>query len=321
MATRNLYEMEDVGAHLLYSLAHADVAGAAHAANELRASEEDERLFNLLTLAWMLAPIGAYERAIADGFESQNSEIMLHWLARGASYELPTIAMPAATPPPPADYDAPSPPPTWTRHPTTWTPNMAGALWRAVSESLRKRNVDRAFRLTTQLIVGNTASLVDLLGALGIHAAYGDLLLQTIFAPLCVRILYRSLFVAVAPPAATQSVPRLRGARARDFTISVGALSTWSIQPKPVSRLMGAPLLVAADDACAFWRRATLGVRIDGDSLVFPSDDACEEFFCTYFPNDIPDEWSVKERAKSHGLPAPPQPTQKNPWIPAFLLC
>ena len=130
-----------------------------------------------------------------------------------------------------------------------------------------------------------------------------------------------SLFVAVAPPAATQSVPRLRGARARDFTISVGALSTWSIQPKPVSRLMGAPLLVAADDACAFWRRATLGVRIDGDSLVFPSDDACEEFFCTYFPNDIPDEWSVKERAKSHGLPAPPQPTQKNPWIPAFLLC
>jgi hypothetical protein len=321
MATRNLYEMEDVCAHLLYSLAHADAAGAAQAANELRASEEDERLFNLLTLAWMLAPPGAHERAIADGFESRNAETMLHWLARAAPYESPAIAMAAAAAPPPADYDAPPPPPTWMRHPADWTPNMAGALWRAVSESLRKRNADRAFRLTAQLIVGNTASLVDLLAALGIHATYGDLLLQTIFAPLCARILYRAFVVAVAPPAATQSVPRLRGAHGRDFTISVSSLSAWSIQPKPVSRLIGAPLLVVADDACAFWRRVCRDVRVDGDNLIFPNDDACEEFFGTYFPNDIPDEWSVKERAKSHGLPAPPQPTQKNPWIPAFLLC
>lgn len=34
---------------------------------------------------------------------------------------------------------------------------------------------------------------------------------------------------------------------------------------------------------------------------VFTTDSEKEEFYDTYFPNDIPDEWSLKEKLKSHG--------------------
>lgn len=34
---------------------------------------------------------------------------------------------------------------------------------------------------------------------------------------------------------------------------------------------------------------------------VFTTDHEKEDFYDTYFPNDIPDEWSLKEKLKSHG--------------------
>jgi hypothetical protein len=34
---------------------------------------------------------------------------------------------------------------------------------------------------------------------------------------------------------------------------------------------------------------------------VFTTDREKEDFYDTYFPNDIPDEWSLKEKLKSHG--------------------
>jgi len=42
-----------------------------------------------------------------------------------------------------------------------------------------------------------------------------------------------------------------------------------------------------------YWR------RLGGGS--WTSDTAKEEFFDTYFPDDIPDEWSLKEKRQSHG--------------------
>ena len=40
---------------------------------------------------------------------------------------------------------------------------------------------------------------------------------------------------------------------------------------------------------CAFWR-----------AFAFTSDEMLESIVDTYFPNDIPDEWSVADRSKSH---------------------
>ena len=57
---------------------------------------------------------------------------------------------------------------------------------------------------------------------------------------------------------------------------------------------------------CQFWQRhlSEAGIlREESDKqkrLVFVSDEALEEFYARFFPDDIPDEWSVEERAKSH---------------------
>lgn len=67
---------------------------------------------------------------------------------------------------------------------------------------------------------------------------------------------------------------------------------------------------------CQFWREAMscVGATYDPDSdrVTFPSDDALEYFYLSYFPDDIPDEWSAADQQKSHGVgcaeTAPPAP-------------
>jgi len=67
---------------------------------------------------------------------------------------------------------------------------------------------------------------------------------------------------------------------------------------------------------CTFWRQAALSAgalyNADTDQVWFPSDEALEYFYATYFPDDIPDEWSLADQQKSHGVgcaeTAPPAP-------------
>jgi hypothetical protein len=54
---------------------------------------------------------------------------------------------------------------------------------------------------------------------------------------------------------------------------------------------------------CPFWDEIIspeYGI-INEDKIQWKSDDLLEEFYETYFPNDIPDEWSKEEQLKSHG--------------------
>jgi hypothetical protein len=58
-------------------------------------------------------------------------------------------------------------------------------------------------------------------------------------------------------------------------------------------------------DGSTFWRIALqeAGVTVDEDTqaIAFPDDDVLEAFYQRYFPDDIPDEWSAEDQAKSHG--------------------
>jgi hypothetical protein len=58
------------------------------------------------------------------------------------------------------------------------------------------------------------------------------------------------------------------------------------------------------------------GIVATTTGIIARDDDALEEFYSTVFPDDIPDEWSAAERAKSHGQQGVVFRT--NPWIPAF---
>jgi hypothetical protein len=58
-------------------------------------------------------------------------------------------------------------------------------------------------------------------------------------------------------------------------------------------------------EGCRFWQEAfqSAGIAVEEDtgSIQFPNDDALEEFYERYFPDDIPDEWSTADQQKSHG--------------------
>jgi hypothetical protein len=57
------------------------------------------------------------------------------------------------------------------------------------------------------------------------------------------------------------------------------------------------PCLVAATP---FWQRIIAGYDLNDDTTK-------EKFYETWFPNDIPDEWSLEDQQKSHGTPSPPE--------------
>ena len=58
-------------------------------------------------------------------------------------------------------------------------------------------------------------------------------------------------------------------------------------------------------EGCTFWRRVTAAAGIIEDAetgaVEFPDDDVMEAFYQQYFPDDIPDEWSLADVVKSHG--------------------
>jgi hypothetical protein len=60
------------------------------------------------------------------------------------------------------------------------------------------------------------------------------------------------------------------------------------------------------------------GITKQQGLLAFCDDDKEEEFYVKCFPNDLPDEWSLAEQMKSHGLAA--ESTKDNVWRTAFLL-
>jgi len=93
--------------------------------------------------------------------------------------------------------------------------------------------------------------------------------------------------------------PMGRGGRL--FAISAKACAEWGVPIPPESDLMGAPTLIQR--GTPFW----LSV-IETHKIHFSHDIQCaneellETFYSTYFPDDIPDEWTTSERQKSHGF-------------------
>lgn len=52
---------------------------------------------------------------------------------------------------------------------------------------------------------------------------------------------------------------------------------------------------VLKEKGCPFWQ------EVLDEKNPWQNDDAFEEFWDTYFPDDIPDEWSLEDQKKSHG--------------------
>lgn len=161
---------------------------------------------------------------------------------------------------------------------------------RAVADAVRHGRTERILRLVAGLAPKEVADILGIPYKSGMGVLY--------------MLGLSGLPTLVCPPACPPAWPPVWPP-----TLPVGRLSA-RLFSLPKHLLVQKPLHPCGADlletGCAFWRTrlAEFGCVLNdsrlGSRLVFPTDDAMEEFYGLYFPDDIPDEWSVQERAKSH---------------------
>jgi hypothetical protein len=67
-----------------------------------------------------------------------------------------------------------------------------------------------------------------------------------------------------------------------------------------------------------FWKNVLEFSDFDIESAKWTSDDALELFYEKYFPDDIPDEWSLIDQEKSHGNGLGEEPRSLTRWLRAW---
>lgn len=74
---------------------------------------------------------------------------------------------------------------------------------------------------------------------------------------------------------------------------------------------------------CPFWDDALLRYAnvLDNGVIQWHSDDSMEQFYEKYFPDDIPDEWTLAEQHKSHGdgILGPSDKVKLSKWSNIFM--
>jgi hypothetical protein len=148
--------------------------------------------------------------------------------------------------------------------PTAWTAGQRHRLWVAVQDAVTHKRSLRLLRLLGALPSQVAAKYLGYTG--------GEKSLYTMLEMKGIPILLTSVSV---------SWPQLPIGRcaARLFSVPRAHAPTGPVSP------------LATKEGCKFWRRVWGTVQCAEDE---------EAFWATYFADDIPDEWSAVEQAKSH---------------------
>jgi hypothetical protein len=325
MTTAHLYETEDVTATLLYSLRTVNTRTAVQAYKELEVSSDGDNsyILQVLLLAWFLSPPGhAMEAMCAHAVLQNDPKGLLCALLQVPAHDYGEFDEPVIIPPPKPSL-SPQQPMLWTCFPQEYTTEQAVTFYRAVKYALKHKFWQHAAYLTHSFIPHNIQSAIQLLEVLGVPSALAELLDTAVYAPLQSRILSHLLAAHVQAPSQTAPVPiQLNicpppGRRGRVLRILPEALGEWNLKQKSAERLRGLPRQITAYDACTYWKHAVekYGIIFKDETFIFKDPAQSEQFYGTYFPDDIPDEWSDEERAKSHPPIATVKPT---PWAPAL---
>jgi hypothetical protein len=328
MASKHLYELEDVAAAFLYYICEGNLQQAVYAAKELHDSGEHDLLWNILTLAWLLCDPNMTAGAAAAFASHDVGRLLLLLLT--PTHTLPTIEEPCVLPMAPKPSKHAALPEGWHPLPKQYSPEQSATLYKAIKYSLSHKFWEHAAYLIKCHLGENTLSMSRLLKEFGVAKQLTDLLETTVFTPLSARIVDHACAALVAAPAEPVLSKQYKflwntklpnGRSGRRLIIPGEALATWRLKAKPVTRLTGVPMLVVEETAAQYWADAVKkhNISVDGHELLFADDAQTEAFYESYFPEDIPDEWSTTERAKSHGQSVPP--SEINPWLTAFLLC
>ena len=166
-----------------------------------------------------------------------------------------------------------------------------------IQKAIKKRQTDRVYAAAA-------AADTSLLAAF-IPAPFLAEMKNTIYKPLEQRILahacaYLTAYRATAPAAPPWTVSPRGAISGRTFKISEAALALWQIRSPLASELRGDPYKLIQQPL----------FETEEDEIVF---------FRSAFPDDIPDEWSDLEIAKSHAFAKQSATIERNVWRTAFL--
>lgn len=331
MATRHLYETEDVVASILYGgLCSGDANLVWNAFRELHASGEYELLQNTAFLLWMLSsPEHPHEAARCATYARGSYSEFAMLLSTGAvKGDLPALrtADDYAQPPTVIHVAAAA---SGTSVPEGYSADQIATVLAAVHYALKHKYWQHAHHILGQFLDAHTDWLCTVLETLGALKPLVEQLKVCVYAPLADCILAHSLASCCASSMdafvpdkkmATAWKASMSMRKGRAWSVPAEALALWKLRSK--SRLGDTAAYIADDDSCAYWKQACAkyGARKQDDRLVFESDQAQEEFYAVYFADDIPDEWPLAERNKSHTMVVEPT-IEKNHWIAAFHLC
>jgi hypothetical protein len=291
--TRNLYDLATVEEAIPYVTRQTKnplrKMQLAFWVRELFVSEEYDKLRETMLTAWMHAPpqIGEQEAYARLCSEPLTEEAVLNFL----SYlQFPVMfRLPATLAPPPSTTFKPKTGEHPPAVPTNWSEPQRGILWRAVRDSWNRKNGERLFRLLGGLKPQTALAYLPEITCSDANVqqyrrvGHG---LQHVLAA-------AGLWAPLPAPAKKAVWSRSQG---RLFAI-----------PKAI-RAHAPPMHAGPEgilhEGCKWWQRIAdewgISLNKHGRIEFVGGDDAAEEFYAEYFASDIPDEWSVQEREKSH---------------------
>lgn len=315
MATRNLYELDTVVATLLYAIEVGDKSLSIQTTKELVISDESDLAKRTLTLAWWLS-----EPTHIHITQNMTPKELLYGLLISSQLFLCPYS-PSDVMPPCAGTHIMPPPRSWKKLPTGWTPHMAGRLWSTLQYDIKQKFPEHMTELVRPLLTKDKTSVVSLLSALNVPQFYINSVSTTAY-PLNERVLYHCFASQIQIIPTTQNTTQWDNiwneSNGRCFQIQSEALAHWVVKSPNIERLIGAPTFVT-NNASNFWKTQVLNHKLTlepNNIFRFPNDDLHEAFY-SLFPIDIPDEWSIAERKKSHGIMVPTY--NPNPWASFFI--
>lgn len=292
--TRNLYDLATVVEAIPFTTRQTKNPlrrlQLAFWVRELLVSEEYDRLREAMLAAWMHAPpqAGGWDACTRLCYEPLTEEAVLEFLGY---LQFPVRCLLPATLAPPPSTAAFKPrageqPPAV---PTNWSESQRVVLWRAVREAWTRKNGERLWRLLGGLKPATVLAYLPEItcsdATVQQYRKVGHGFQHVLAAA--------GLWAPLPAPAEKAVWPRGEG---RLFAI-----------PRPIHA--HAPPMHAGPEGilhegCKWWQRIAgewdISLNKQGRIEFAGGDDAAEEFYAEYFPNDIPDEWSVQEREKSH---------------------
>ena len=310
--SKNLYEVQDLAADLLFSLEEPNISLAMSIVNELLLSLEIELVHKILGFAWLLEqPDKDLTPLRFTAWRSYRYDILLD------SFNLKPLGLQSYIPltdylPPKASNK--SPPNEWYARPAGWTDNQCGTFYFNIKSALQKNQCPRAYLLACPILNHPTA-FRSFLAMMGISQ---EILKFADYVQLHRLILDHSMYILAHPPQPMEIMIHQPLPQGRILNIHHEARNRWNVPPSPPSKLIGQPNFIFEDSP--YWNEQRNNFAIDLDTkrrIKYESERLYEDFFKYNFPCDIPDEWTVAERDKSHPSVVQYQP-EPNPWAQVF---